>query len=106
MERVYAQQLGLFRLPVVGIFEWFMVLPGTVLLAATALRMVQPRQYGPARTSWMIFEWAVTHVSRLGTATLFAGMPVIVVAVGSAALLRSWRPDHALRPDAADTLAA
>ncbi len=105
MESVYEQQPGLFRLPVVAIFEWLMVLPGTVLLAASALRMVQPRQYEPARTSWMIFEWTVTHVSRLGAATLFVGMPGIVVAVGCAALLRSWRQDQALRHDAATTFA-
>jgi len=77
-----------------------MVLPATVLLAAAALRTLQPRQYEPARTSWIIFEWAVTHVSRLGAAMLFIGMPGIVVTAGCAVLLRNWHKDQTLRHDA------
>jgi len=77
-----------------------MVLPASVLLAAAALRLLQPRQYEPARTSWIILEWTVTHVSRLGAAILFIGMPGIVVTAGCAALLRNWRQDQALRHDA------
>ncbi len=105
MESVYKQQPGWFRLPVVAICEWLLVLPATVLLAAAALRMLQPRQYEPARTSWIIYEWTVTHVSRLGAATLFIGMPGVVVAAGCVALLRSWRQDQTLRHDLTMTFA-
>src|SRR5260370_32968668 len=101
MESVYEQQPGLFRLPVVAIFEWLRVLPGTVWLAASALRMVQPRQYEPARTSWLISEWTVAHVWRLGAATLVVGVPAVVFAVGCAALLPSWSPDLAVGRGAA-----
>src|SRR6266566_4453599 len=65
MESIYKQQPGLFRLPVVAICEWLLVLP----------------------------------------ATLFIGMPGVVVVAGCAALLRSWRQDQALRHDVAMTLA-
>jgi hypothetical protein len=88
------------RLPVVAIAEWLMVLPATVFLAAAALRPLQPRQYEPARTSWIIFEWTTTHISQLGAALLFIGMPSIVVLAGFAALIRTWREDQALRHDA------
>jgi len=92
MENVYKQQPGLLRLRAIAIREWLMVLPATVLLAAAALRTFQPRQYEPARTSWIIFEWTMTHISRLGAAILFIGMPGVVVAAGCAALLRCDRP--------------
>ena len=82
-----------------------MVLPATVLFAAAALRMLQPRQYEPARTSWIIFEWTMTHVSRLGAAILFIGMPGVVAAAGCAALLRNWHQDQTLRHDATTTIA-
>jgi len=84
-----------------AIGEWLLVLPATVLLAAAALRLLQPRQYEPARTSWIIFEWATTHISRLGAALLFIGMPAVLVLAGAATLLRVWREDQALRQDAA-----
>ena len=74
MENVYKQQAGFLRLRALAIWEWLMVLPASVLLAAAALRLLQSRQYELARTSWIIFEWTVTHVSRLGAAILFIGM--------------------------------
>jgi hypothetical protein len=95
----------LFRLPIVAVGEWLMVLPATVFLGAAALRVLQPRQYEPARTSWIIVEWTTTHISRLGAGTLFIGLPGLVTIVGCATLLRTWREDSALRHDAADTLA-
>ena len=105
MESVNKQLSGSFRLPIVAICEWLLVLPATVFLATAALRMLQPRQYEPARTSWIIFEWTATHVSRLGAAILFIAMPGVVVVAGFATLLRNWRQDPALRHDVAMTLA-
>jgi hypothetical protein len=89
-----------FRLPLVAIAEWLMVLPATVLLAAAALRVLQPPQYEPARTSLLIFEWTTGHISRLGAATLFILIPALVVFAGYATLRRAWREDQALRQDA------
>jgi hypothetical protein len=94
------QTLKPFRLSVFAIGEWLLVLPATVFLAAAALRVLQPRQYEPARTSWIIFEWTVEHISRLGAAMLFIGMPSIVVLSGCATLFQTWREDQALRHDA------
>jgi hypothetical protein len=90
-----------FRLPFLAVSEWLLVLPATVFLAAASLRLLQPRQYQPARTGWIIFEWTTTHISRLGAAVLFLGMPGFVVLAGCGAILRMWRRDQALRHDVA-----
>ena len=89
-----------FRLSVLAIGEWLLVLPAAVFLASAALRLLQPRQYQPARASWIIFEWTTTHISRLGAAMLFIGMPGIVALAGAAILLQIWREDQTLRQDA------
>jgi hypothetical protein len=99
MENVYKQQSGLFRLPVVAVCEWLLVLPATVLLAAAALRTLQPGENEPARIIGTFLERTVTHVSRFEAAILFIAMPGAVFVTGFAALLRKWRQDPALRHD-------
>lgn len=89
-----------FRVSVLAIGEWMMLLPATVVLAAAAVRLLQPRQYEPASTGWIIFDWATMHISRLGAAVLFVGIPGLVVVVGCTTLLRGWRSDPTLRGDA------
>ena len=89
-----------FRLSILAIGEWLMVLPATLFITAAALRLLQPRQYEPAHTSWIIFEWTTTHVSHVGATMLFLAMPAAVVTGGCATLLRIWRQDRALRQDA------
>jgi hypothetical protein len=88
------------RLSILAIGEWLMVLPAAVFITAAALRLLQPRQYEPAHTSWIIFEWTATHISQVGAAMLFLAMPCAVVTGGCATLLRMWREDQALRQDA------
>ncbi|HYL38480.1 MAG TPA: hypothetical protein VEV17_21360 [Bryobacteraceae bacterium] len=88
-----------FRLPIVVVTEWVLLLPATVFLAAAALRGLQPRQYEPAHISWIIFEWTATHISPLGAALLFLGAPGVVAMAGCVTLLRAWREDQALRRD-------
>jgi hypothetical protein len=87
------------RMPILAISEWGMVLPATVFLAAAALRQLQPPQYEPARTSWIIFEWTIGHVSPAGAAVLFLGLPALAIILGAAMLRRTWREDEALRRD-------
>ena len=105
MESVNNERSGMFRLPLVAACEWLLILPATAFLAAAALRLLQPREYEPARTSWIIFEWTARHVSRFGAAILFIAMPGFVAAAGCAALLRNWRRNPELRQDWAMTLA-
>ncbi|MGC0773461.1 MAG: hypothetical protein WB543_11045 [Candidatus Acidiferrum sp.] len=89
-----------FQLSVFAIAEWLMLLPAAVFLAAAAFRGLQPRQFEPARASWAIFDWTTTHISRLGAAALFIGMPGLVILAGCVSLLRIWREDQALHHDA------
>lgn len=94
------------KLFVAAFSEWLLVLPATVFLAAAAMRLLQPRQFEPARTSWMLFEWTITHVSHAGAAVLFLALPAIAVAGGGATLLMFWRKSETLRRDAAACLAS
>lgn len=88
------------RLSFLALSEWVMVLPATVFLAAAALRELQPRQYEPSHTSWIIFEWTMQHVSRLGAGVLFLGLPAVALAIGCGLLAQKWHSDDAFRQDA------
>lgn len=92
------------RLPLLAFGEWLVLLPATVFLAAGTLRQLQPRQYEPSRTSWMIFEWTLGHVSRLGATMLFIVAPCAVLMVGCAALWTTSRENQDLRKDAGTVL--
>jgi len=70
------------------------------------LRLMQPRQYEPARTSWVIFEWATTHISHAGAGLLFIGLPALAVVVGGLVLWMLWRGNETLRQDLAAALAS
>jgi hypothetical protein len=93
-----------FPLRLIALGEWLMILPAALLLTTAALRMLQPAQYEPAHTSWLIFNWTATHISRLGAGILFLGMPAVVAIAGSIALLSRWRADQDLRNDATVTI--
>jgi hypothetical protein len=80
---------------------WLLVLPAVVFLAAGALRLLQPREFQPSRTAWIIFEWAGTHVTHLDAAVIFLGLPMIALIAGCGTLLRAWRRKPVLRQDAA-----
>jgi hypothetical protein len=87
-------------LRLVTFIEWLMVLPATVFLTAAVLRLLQPPEYEPARTSWVIVGWTVRNISRSGAAVLLLGLPALVALVGGAALALNWRTDETLRRDA------
>lgn len=87
------------RLPVFALGEWLLILPATVFLAAAALRLLQPRQYEPARTSGLIFDWAMAHMTQLSAAILFLALPALVVIAGCVVLRRAWRNDESTRAD-------
>ena len=76
------------------------------LLLAAVVRFLQPREYEPARTSWLIFEWATTHISHAGAAVLFLGLPGIAIVTGCVALLMVWRGNETLRLDVTAVVAS
>ena len=93
-----------FTLLTLALSEWLLVLPAAVLLLAAALRLLAPRQFEPARTGWVIFEWATTHISHSQAGLLFIGLPGVAVVAGSVALWLAWRHKEALRQDVAAAL--
>lgn len=93
------------RLSALAISEWLLVLPAALLLAAAALRQLQPRQFEPARTSWAIFEWTTAHISQAGAAWLFLILPAVAVLAGCAGLMLAWRKSDTLRQDTVAALA-
>ena len=64
-----------------------------------AIHEPQPRQYEPAHTSGIIFEWMTTHLSKVHAAAIFLMLPTLAFIVGCAAL-RNWQEDELLRWDA------
>ena len=92
------------KLWALAVSEWLLVLPAAMLLLAAALRLLQPRDYEPARTSWVIFEWAIGHISHPQAGLLFIGLPGVAVLAGSAALGLAWRRNEALRRDVSAAL--
>ena len=87
------------KLLALAVSEWLLVMPPAVLLLAAALRLVQPREYEPARSSWVIFEWAVAHISHAGAVLLFIASPGVAAFLGSVALSLAWRRNDLLRQD-------
>jgi hypothetical protein len=65
---------------------------------------MQPREYEPARMSWIIFEWTTAHISRSGAALLFLGLPVLALILGCSAVVAAWRTDQQFRGDIAQAL--
>src|SRR5690348_8443129 len=106
MEVVMPHPARASKLLAVAVSEWLLVLPATLLLGAAVLRQLQPRQFEPARTSWMIFEWTTTNISHAGAALLFLGLPGVAVVAGCAALLLLWRRNETLRQEVTATLAS
>jgi hypothetical protein len=94
-----------FSLRLIAVGEWVLVLPASLLIAASALRMLLPAQFEPGRTTWLISNWTIAHISRLGAAVLFLGMPSVVLYAGCAALWKAWHADGDLRDDVASAAA-
>jgi hypothetical protein len=89
-----------FKLSVLAVSEWLLVFPATLLLTATVLRQLQPRQFEPARSSWALFEWTTTHISHVGAAWLFLALPAVAVVAGCVGLMLAWHKSETLRQDA------
>lgn len=92
------------RFPLFAFAEWLLVLPAAALLGAAALRPLQPRQFEPAHTAWLVFQWTAQHLTRFAAAIIFLALPALVCMFGFTALWSAWREDAALRDDLRSTL--
>ena len=85
--------------------ELILIFPAALFMTALFVRNIQPQQYEPAHTAQQIVMWyaASTHV---GLWLLLIALPLIVLAVGCATLLRAWIDNAELRQATWQTLAA
>jgi hypothetical protein len=93
------------KLLALAVTECLIVLPAVLALSVSAVRFMQPHQYEPAHTGWLVFDWMRRHLNSNAAATIFLLFPAIALATGSTVLLRSWQQDDLLRWDAIALLA-
>ena len=89
-----------------AVSQWLLVLPAALLLAAAALRQLQPAQYEPARTISAMLVWILPSISHSGAALLFLGLPLVAAIAGGATLLALWGKSESLRQDVTAALAS
>ena len=94
-----AQNNSWTKLFALGISECLIVTPALFFIVVAILRGMQPREYEPARTSWLIFEWMQTHLSRADAAAMFLVLPAMAFTTGVWVLVRNWRENEPFRQD-------
>ncbi len=82
--------------------EVLLILPAAVFMTALFMRNLQPVQYEPAHTAQRIVLWFAVR-PHLGLWLLLIALPLAVLAIGCAALLRAWHGDANLRQAARQT---
>src|SRR6478609_9425462 len=80
----------------VAALELLFVFPAVLFMCALFARSLQPLQYEPAHTAQRIVDWyaATPHV---GLWVLLMALPLGVLLIGSATLVREWRRNEGLR---------
>jgi ABC-type Fe3+ transport system permease subunit len=77
--------------------ELLLIFPAALFMTALFLREIQPEQFEPAHTAKLIVSWYATGPVWLTLWILLMAMPLAVVVIGGATLLRSWKSDAELR---------
>jgi hypothetical protein len=84
--------------------QLLLLFPASLFMTALVVRNSQPLQYEPAHTAQRIVMWYAVRPWTLWL--LLIALPLAVLAIGCAALLRGWNGDAALRQNAWRTLGA
>jgi hypothetical protein len=84
--------------------ELFLVFPAVLFMTSLVVRSLQPTEYEPAHTAQRIVDWYASSV-HVGLWLLLIGMPLSVLIIGSATLMRGWRRDPDMRDAALKMLA-
>lgn len=79
----------------VAALELLFVFPAALFMAALFVRNIQPLQYEPAHTAQRIVDWYAAR-PHLGLWILLIALPLAVVLIGVATLLREWSRDQEL----------
>jgi hypothetical protein len=86
--------------------EIVLIFPAALFFTALFTRNLQPMQYEPAHTAQRIVIWYSTRPVWFGLWTLLMALPVAVLAVGCATLIRVWQNDPELRQAVRQVVAA
>jgi ABC-type Fe3+ transport system permease subunit len=81
----------------VAAIELLLILPATLFMVALFMRNVQPEAYEPAHTATLIVNWYAHGPVWLSLWILLMAMPLAVLLLGGATLLRTWKQDSDLR---------
>jgi len=80
----------------VAALELLFVFPAVLFMSALFARNVQPLQYEPAHTAQRIVDWYAAR-PHVGLWILLIALPLAVVVIGSATLMREWHRNQELR---------
>lgn len=80
----------------VAALELLFVFPAVLFMSALVVRSIQPLQYEPAHSAQRVVDWYAAR-PHLGLWVLLILLPLTVLAIGSATLVREWRRNHEFR---------
>jgi len=80
----------------VAALELLFVFPAVLFMSALFARSIQPVQYEPAHTAQRIVDWYAAR-PHIGLWVLLIALPLAVVVIGSATLMREWHRNQELR---------
>ena len=80
----------------VAALELLFVFPAVLFMTALFVRNIQPLQYEPAHTAQRIVDWYAAR-PHIGLWVLLIALPLSVVVLGSATMIREWRRNQELR---------
>ena len=80
----------------VAALELLFVFPAVLFMTALFARNIQPPQYEPAHTAQRIVNWYAAR-PHIGLWVLLIALPLGVVVIGSATLMREWHRNQELR---------
>jgi hypothetical protein len=80
----------------VAAMELLFVFPAVLFMTALFTRNIQPQQYEPAHTAQRIVDWYAAS-PHIGLWVLLIALPLAVVGIGTATLVREWHHNQELR---------
>jgi ABC-type Fe3+ transport system permease subunit len=76
--------------------ELLFVSPAVLFMAALFVRSIQPQQYEPAHSAQLIVDWYAAR-PHIGLWLLLIALPLSVVGIGLATLMREWHHNQQFR---------
>lgn len=83
----------------IAALELLFVFPAVLFMTSLFARNIQPLQYEPAHTAQRIVDYYAAS-PHIGLWVLLIALPLAVVVIGSATLIREWRRNQELRVEA------